>query len=194
MRAAGGDNHHDLGLFSVGPRRAAAAARLGRALPPRLGGPDHRGPRRRRPGSCPRTAPSVAPPTTACPSRSTAPTRTATSSRSCGASRASRGASTRSTASVLPLDLDAEVRPGARRPDRPAGPRRVVRQDREGAAACDPGRVRNAIVRFGRRFADRRRGVALNVTRRRVRLAVGTDRRRRGRPGSRAATVTSVRM
>ena len=41
--------------------RPAAAARLGRALPPGLGGPDDRGPRRRRPGPRPRSARSAAP-------------------------------------------------------------------------------------------------------------------------------------
>ena len=51
---------------------AAGAARLGRALPPRLGGPDDRGPGRRRARSCPRPAHSAAPPTTASRSRSTA--------------------------------------------------------------------------------------------------------------------------
>ena len=91
--------------------RAAAAAGLGRALPPRLGGPDHRRPRRRGRGPVRgERALGGASDHGVSASRSTAPTRTATSSRSCGASRARRGASTRTKGAVMPLDLDAEVR------------------------------------------------------------------------------------
>ena len=46
MRSPTGGNHHDLGLFEVGAQALAPAARLGRALPPRLGDRHDRGPRR----------------------------------------------------------------------------------------------------------------------------------------------------
>ena len=48
LRSASGENHHDLGLFSVGEAAPRPAARLGRAVPPGLGGPDDRGPCRGR--------------------------------------------------------------------------------------------------------------------------------------------------
>ena len=96
MRAAGGDNHHDLGLFTVGPdaprapRGSTGLYHLAWEVPRSRTWPT---PAR----SWPPPAPSAAPPTTVSRSRSTARTRTVTSSRSCGASRAMRGASTRST-------------------------------------------------------------------------------------------------
>ena len=43
MRSPTGGNHHDLGLFEVGRRGAAPAARLGRALPPCVGDRHDRG-------------------------------------------------------------------------------------------------------------------------------------------------------
>ena len=98
LRSAGGDNHHDLGLFSVGPdaprapRGSVGLYHLAWEVPTiedlaEAAADPVRG----------RGAWAV-PPTTASPSRSTAPIPTATSSRSCGASRARRGASTRTRA------------------------------------------------------------------------------------------------
>ena len=46
LRPGTATNHHDLGLFSVGPDAAPLARTARRALPPRVGGPDDRGPRR----------------------------------------------------------------------------------------------------------------------------------------------------
>ena len=47
LEAAGTENHHDLGLFSLGPTRAAAGTRPRRPLPPRLAGRLDPRPRRR---------------------------------------------------------------------------------------------------------------------------------------------------
>ena len=101
MRAAGGDNHHDLGLFSVGPDAPRAPrgstglyhlawevpsiedlANASQILPSAgaLGGASDHGVSKSLYGSDP----------------------TATSSRSCGASRARHGASTRSTVDPAP--------------------------------------------------------------------------------------------
>ena len=97
MRAGGGDNHHDLGLFSVGPtaprapRGSTGLYHLAWEVPTiedlataaqELSTP----------------ARSAARATTASRSRSTARIPTATSSRSCGASRARPGATPRRTA------------------------------------------------------------------------------------------------
>ena len=38
LRAAGSENHHDLGLFALGPGRTGSASRPGRAVSPGLGG------------------------------------------------------------------------------------------------------------------------------------------------------------
>ena len=46
MRSPSGGNHHDLGLFEVGAQAPQAATRLGRALPPRLADRHDRGARR----------------------------------------------------------------------------------------------------------------------------------------------------
>ena len=51
LRAGGSDNHHDLGLFSVG-ERPSPAPRHARAVPPGLAGGHDRGPRRRRRRRC----------------------------------------------------------------------------------------------------------------------------------------------
>ena len=94
MRSASGENHHDLGLFSVGPdaprppRGSVGLYHLAWEVPTiddLAGG-------RTRPVRSRRTRRRVGPRRVA--SRSTAPTPTATNSRSCGASRARRGAST----------------------------------------------------------------------------------------------------
>ena len=74
MRAANGDNHHDLGLFSVGPdaprpaRGSVGLYHLAWEVPPSTTWPTP-------PGSCPRPAPSAALRTTASRSRSTVRTR-----------------------------------------------------------------------------------------------------------------------
>ena len=121
MRAAGGDNHHDLGLFSVGPdaprapRGSTGLYHLAWEVPSIEDLADAS----EDPGRAP--APSVAPPTTVSRSRSTAATPTATSSRSCGASRAMRGASTRSTARSCPSTSTPRSTAGAQRPDRRPG-------------------------------------------------------------------------
>ncbi len=109
MRAAGGENHHDLGLFSVGDTAPRAPRGRDGALPPGLGSAHHRGPGHRASRCWPPPARSAGRATTASPSRSTAPTRTATSSRSCGACRARRGATYEQHGVVKPLDLRAEL-------------------------------------------------------------------------------------
>ena len=102
-------NHHDLGLFSVGPqapnapRGSVGLYHLAWEVPTiedlaaaratcRRGGRARRGERPRRLEVALRRA-----------------TRTATSSRSCGASRARRGARTSTAGRIRPLDLEREV-------------------------------------------------------------------------------------
>ncbi len=47
MRAAETDNHHDLGLFTIGAERVRSRARPRRPVPPRVGGRHDPGPRHR---------------------------------------------------------------------------------------------------------------------------------------------------
>ena len=148
MRAAGGDNHHDLGLFSVGPEAPARAARLDRAVPPRLGGAVDRGPRQRQPdpGECRRPRWRLRPRRLEVALRLATPT--ATSSRSCGASRARRGASTRSTArSCRSTSMPRSVA-GAPRPDsrRVAGRRSPFARHPQAAPVVRPGRFRRSAL------------------------------------------------
>ena len=130
MRAAGGDNHHDLGLFSVGPAAPspprgsvglyhlawevptiddlAAAARIlseNGALSGRA--------------------------TTASRSRSTGTIPTATSSRSCGGCPREAWGEYEHQGAILPLDLDRELeRWGGPAPPRPeVSPPRRPRDD-----------------------------------------------------------------
>ena len=110
MRAPGGENHHDLGLFEVGAAAPRPPRGLRRPLPPRLGGGHHRGPRYCPAGHWERLGPCQAPGdhgVKKVPLRGA--TRTAMSSRSCGACPARRGASSRTRATVLPLDLETEL-------------------------------------------------------------------------------------
>ena len=74
MRAGGSDNHHDLGLFSVGDRPSPAPQHA-RAVPPRLAGRHDRRPGRRGGRAAASGVRSSAPPTTACPRASTPRTR-----------------------------------------------------------------------------------------------------------------------
>ena len=80
LRGRRSDNHHDLGLFSVGDRPSAPPQAPG-PVPPGLAGRHDRGPRGGRRRAAARAARSSAPPTTACPRASTPRTPTASSSR-----------------------------------------------------------------------------------------------------------------
>ena len=132
MRAAGGANHHDLGLFSVGPEAPAhRAARPASTTWPGRCRASRTWPPPRAPS--PRPVPWAGQATTASPSRSTAPIPMATSSRSCGAFHVRRGASTSGGASCCPWISRPSWPAGAERRRRP--PRRADGGSRPPAGA-----------------------------------------------------------
>ena len=108
LRLPRSGNHHDLGLFGVGPRRPSDAAASASTTSPGRSTPSTSSstPARR----CAPRMPTPASPATVPPRASTAPTPTATNSRSCGCCPATQWGEYENAAPIDHLDLTAELR------------------------------------------------------------------------------------